>query len=351
MPPTNPVAYRQSGPDVTALQNFLIGQGIIIPAGATGYFGDQTKAALASWQQSVGISSSTPGFGINWGPQSMQAAQSVNSSKAPGSAGLPGLAGGVPMNAGTATAPTQSTASSSAAKTTTSTGTAAQTGTGATASSLTFNQAAVGAAIGAAQSSAATGSTFPGGLAEALKAAATNPSLIAQYSDVLKMDTASFQQSLQALQVAASSQLQQQKTQFENERKQVAEAQAAAGTAYSGFRGKAQQDLAQTEQGIVTSSRAQAQKAVQDLTSQFESKYGTGATTPYSMAFLNPFDASNVSLSGQKIAATGGTENVTGQLVGGITGSQAPAQQADVRNLAAQYMNQGSVIPTQPLTF
>lgn len=51
-------SYGTSGTDVTMLQRALIngGYGYLIPAGATGYFGSQTKAAVAKWQGTVGIS-------------------------------------------------------------------------------------------------------------------------------------------------------------------------------------------------------------------------------------------------------------------------------------------------------
>lgn len=72
--PTTSIQYGQSGNAVKQLQEFLISQGYSIPAGATGNFLDQTKAALSQWQQANGISSSTPGFGTNWGPQSISKA-------------------------------------------------------------------------------------------------------------------------------------------------------------------------------------------------------------------------------------------------------------------------------------
>lgn len=74
MYPNTPVAYGQTSAAVKQLQQFLISQGIQIPAGATGYFGDQTKTALTQWQQQNGMNSSTPGFGTNWGPRSIAAA-------------------------------------------------------------------------------------------------------------------------------------------------------------------------------------------------------------------------------------------------------------------------------------
>lgn len=51
------------GADVTALQNWLIKQGMSIPAGATGTFGPQTKAALAAWQAANGVSPASGFFG------------------------------------------------------------------------------------------------------------------------------------------------------------------------------------------------------------------------------------------------------------------------------------------------
>lgn len=51
------------GADVTALQKWLIGKGFSIPAGATGYFGAQTKTALAAYQTSKGITPAVGYFG------------------------------------------------------------------------------------------------------------------------------------------------------------------------------------------------------------------------------------------------------------------------------------------------
>jgi hypothetical protein len=51
------------GADVIALQQFLIAEGYSIPAGATGYFGIQTKTALAAYQAANGISPAVGYFG------------------------------------------------------------------------------------------------------------------------------------------------------------------------------------------------------------------------------------------------------------------------------------------------
>ena len=52
---TRDLSSGSTGADVTALQNWLIAKGFSIPAGATGYFGTQTKAAVAAYQASKGI--------------------------------------------------------------------------------------------------------------------------------------------------------------------------------------------------------------------------------------------------------------------------------------------------------
>ncbi len=62
--PVGPFTLGSSGAGVTSLQNFLIMKGFSIPAGATGYFGAQTQAALAAFQSANSI---TPAVGY-YGP-------------------------------------------------------------------------------------------------------------------------------------------------------------------------------------------------------------------------------------------------------------------------------------------
>ena len=58
-----PLTMNASGANVTALQNFLIKAGQTIPAGATGFFGGQTKSALAAWQTANGVSPAVGYYG------------------------------------------------------------------------------------------------------------------------------------------------------------------------------------------------------------------------------------------------------------------------------------------------
>lgn len=60
---TMDLTVGSTGAEVTALQNFLISNGYAIPAGATGYFGAQTQAALAAFQAANGISPAAGYFG------------------------------------------------------------------------------------------------------------------------------------------------------------------------------------------------------------------------------------------------------------------------------------------------
>jgi len=52
-----------TGAAVTCLQQSLIAAGYSIPAGATGYFGSQTMAAVAAWQAAVGVAPAAGYFG------------------------------------------------------------------------------------------------------------------------------------------------------------------------------------------------------------------------------------------------------------------------------------------------
>lgn len=60
---TRPLTIGSEGADVTALQTYLIAGGYSIPAGATGYFGAQTAAAVAAWQTANGVMPAAGYFG------------------------------------------------------------------------------------------------------------------------------------------------------------------------------------------------------------------------------------------------------------------------------------------------
>lgn len=183
--------------------------------------------------------------------------------------------------------------------------------------------------------------------ADALTQAAQDPNIVAQFADAAKLDAQAFQQNLAQIQQSQSTTGQQQQQQFETDRKNLAEQQAANGTAYSGFRGEAQKQLGDTESGIVQSSRSALQKQLNDATSQFEQKYGTVATTPATATFTDPTASSNISLSGQ-YSPNGTQANtlLTGTTAGNITGTQPIAQQNAINSKATDLYNLANVTPT-----
>jgi Putative peptidoglycan binding domain len=87
------------GADVTALQNWLVAKGYSIPAGATGYFGGQTKAALAAYQATNKIS---PAVGY-FGPLT-RAAVNAGGSMSGGTSTVPGCAPGAAFSSTTGAA-------------------------------------------------------------------------------------------------------------------------------------------------------------------------------------------------------------------------------------------------------
>lgn len=207
-------------------------------------------------------------------------------------------------------------------------------------------QAVVSAALTVASNNYSTGASKIS-LSDALAAAATDPNLIAKYADAAAIDKNAFQNTITQLQQDTSTNSQQQQQQFENDRKALAEQQGAAGTAYSGFRGQAQEQLGNTESGIIQSTRSQLQNNLNQATQGFEAKYGTSATTPASIQYNDPSLNSNYTLSGLYSPSGGSLNTLSGSTIGGITGSQPIAKQNDINSTAAGYVQAGEIpVPT-----
>ncbi len=271
---TNTAAVKQ-------LQDWLVANGYMTQAEVnTGYgtYGPRTTQAVLSVQQKLGVDNSTgPGY---WGPRTLAAV--------------------------------------------TNAGTSVKQPTTETAPSVSPQKALLGAIADVAQSASTTGQP-PVSFADALALAAKDPNIISKYADMAKLDKQSFMQQIQQAQSLYGTKAEQLKTQFENDREALAENMAAAGTAYSGFRGKASKDLAQAESGIVTSTRSQLQNNLNNLTSSFEGKYGTGATPTASVTTVNPLGA--------------GSDTVTGEIAGGIGGTVNPSKTADINSTALNSYN------------
>ena len=252
-PPT--VALQPGSSNTTAvkqLQDWLVQEGVMSQADVnTGYgtYGPKTTAAVLSLQNGLGVNTSSgPGY---WGPLTMDA---VNTKVL-----------GKPSTT-TTTAPTTPTSTQTQPTTPTQPSTSGTTGPAAPASQPGGNydpswskygitqdvwnsmnatqRATVGAALAAGSSLySSTGNKVT--LDDALKLAATDPAIVSKYADAATLDTKAFQQNLEQLKTATQTQEQTQQMQFENERKALATSMAAAGQAYSGFRGKAQQQRSQ----------------------------------------------------------------------------------------------------------
>ncbi len=265
---------------------------------ADGIYGPKTAAAVKAYQQANGLVAD----GIV-GPNTIAKLNTSNSSN---SGGTPG--------SGTGGTPTSGSS------------------TGGGSNTQVNPQAALLGAIGDVSSN--TYATGNSGLTldEALKAAQNDPNIIAKYSDMLKLDTQSFQNQLSNLQQATSTDAQQKQMQFENDRRQLAENSAAAGQAYSGLRNRAQEQLGTQQSGIVESSRNTLKKSLQDLTTAFEQKYGTGASQAATMQFKDPFSSSGISLSGLKTDGTPNISTLSGQQAGGVTGTVPIQKQNDILN-------------------
>lgn len=184
-------------------------------------------------------------------------------------------------------------------------------------------------------------------LKDAINYAKQDPNILAKYGDALKLDTQSLMNAAVDLQNSANTDTITQQQQFEDDRKALAERHATAGTAYSGFRGQAQQQLGTQEQGIVESSRNTIKKGLNDATQAFEAKYGSAASAanPISVNMNDPYANSNYTISGLYSPSGGALNTLTGKTHGGITGSQPIAQDNDVLNKAANVYQLGQ-LPT-----
>lgn len=186
-------------------------------------------------------------------------------------------------------------------------------------------------------------------VADATAAAMKDPSIISKYADAFKIDSAQFTQGLADLNTAISTTSDTQAIQFEQDRKALAEASAAAGTAYSGFRGKAQENLGTYEAGLVTSSRTQAQQKLREAQQAFEAKWGTAATPTGTLNYKNPL-AITTDITGRNISSTvGGSETLTGTNIGGITGSQNVAKSQDIASLAQENIKLAQPVSITPI--
>jgi peptidoglycan hydrolase-like protein with peptidoglycan-binding domain len=114
--PVPPLTVGSSGAQVTALQNWLISNGYQIPAGATGYFGAQTQAAVKAYQVNKAISPAVGYYGSITAASVQASLAGVGAGTgSTGSTGTTGCAAGALFSATTGLSCTTSTALSGGA--------------------------------------------------------------------------------------------------------------------------------------------------------------------------------------------------------------------------------------------
>ena len=160
---------------------------------------------------------------------------------------------------------------------------------------------------------------------QALAAAQNDPDIAAKYGDSLKTGLADFARGVNQLQTGANIWSNQQSQDMENARKNLQDTEAGAGRAYSGFRQQANQQLKNTQTGVIQSEKSQLEKNVADMGSAFEKQYGTTATPANNMTFNNPL--------------TGTQENIGYNPVGGITGTNPLSEKGDILTKQSDLMS------------
>lgn len=299
------LAPGSQGADVKKLQSWLIQNGYSIPDGATGNYGPETMQAVSQWQAHSGIDTKgNPGY---FGPISKQYIQTQTQQG------------------------NQNTASS-----------ASTTYDQDALHFLGFTDAQIQAmSPGDKQNFSLTGQYLKGqtdlgnvtaennaaSLQKAYTAALADPNIVAKYGDIQALDKSNFQSNLQAFQSGLDVDSANQKLQFQQQQKQLADQSAAAGQAYSGFRGQAKQQLDTQQSGIVKSTLSGIKQNLQSIGAPLEQYYGS--------AGLNSI-APNLGVNYQNPLQPGASGMINYNPVGTVVGTQGAEKQADVNNRQSQ---------------
>lgn len=302
-PPNVNLKPGDNNTNVTQLQNWLIQQGYSIPAGATGYYGDQTKAAVAKWQAASGIDAQ--GNAGYFGPlsrnyiQTQAQAQNQSGTGTGNGSGTQSGTPNIPSGTGTPFDPNTYGISQNDWN---------NLGSGGQA----FVQSLTNFLQGQYDQGLANVSINADLLNKAMTAAQSDPDIKAKYGDSLSLAQADLQKNLSLINQNYGQQLTQEEQVAQQQQKDLSNQQAAAGKAYSGFRAQAKQLLDTQQSGIIQSTKSQLQSSLNQLGSSLEGQFGT-------QALQNKF--APISAVGQNYSAAGN-----------ITGSQPLAQKADVFN-------------------
>ncbi len=269
-----------SGDDVRKLQAALIKAGYPIPDGPTGYYGSQTKAAVADWQKSEGIKTDgNPGF---FGPRSVAAlggAPVAPAKVAPGVAPIAPVAG-APVKVD----PAAPVASITPAATPDLDSALRKFGlSSGTISALSPAQKETLASMGSAiQLQYDNGKEVPTVLTQPdldriFQEAQDSPDIDEFYKNNLRLGGEELKRTVNFLTGEWNQFSKENATNYELDKKRLSEEAAAAGRAFSGFRGQAKEQLDNENAGVIESTRRSLARNLDTLGTSFEQKYGTGS--------------------------------------------------------------------------
>jgi hypothetical protein len=162
---------------------------------------------------------------------------------------------------------------------------------------------------------------------DALAAAAKDPNIINKYADLANVTASDLQNSVSQIVQNAQITSQQQQAQMQQAQAGLEKTFGGQGTAYSSFRQGAQQQLNTQNQGIITSTASQIQQQLRSAGEGAEQLYGSN------YAGLNNLNATYIN------PLTGQAQTIGYQPVGGLTGTAAQQQQADINAEAQQNIN------------
>jgi hypothetical protein len=162
------------------------------------------------------------------------------------------------------------------------------------------------------------------------KKAEQDPTIQQYYAEDLRVGTDALQKNWDLLSQDFSMLTDQEKQQYVDAKHQLDEAQAAAGTAYSGFREQAKGQLEKQTSDVIQSTRMQYQQQVNQLQQAFEQKYGSSALTGLG---LNPLAAGQTTPIGMQSNWTlPSVSNVGYSPIGGLQGTAATSKLTDIQN-------------------
>ena len=107
--------------------------------------------------------------------------------------------------------------------------------------------------------------------------AQNDPTINEYYKNQLRTGQEEFRRNVAYVQQDFEALQQLQQRQFPEQQRALAEAESSAGRAYSGFAEKARRELAESQSGVIQSSKRDLQRQLEQLGGGFEQKFGTTA--------------------------------------------------------------------------